>query len=148
DGAERDGHALRGDARLQELRKPLGEDVTARVDADQRDVLAAAVALDDLVRHPPQDPSDSRLIQKLTPLHPVFVGRRTARALHERLGYRTGGAASSAALPPKPAKIAPVSTAAIIVIGDEILSGKFADENAAYLIRELRELGVALRRIE
>jgi len=41
-----------------------------------------------------------------------------------------------------------VSTAAIIVIGDEILSGKFADENAAYLIRELRELGVALRRIE
>jgi molybdenum cofactor synthesis domain-containing protein len=41
-----------------------------------------------------------------------------------------------------------VSTAAIIVIGDEILSGKFADENAAYLIRELRDLGVALRRIE
>ncbi len=41
-----------------------------------------------------------------------------------------------------------MSTAAIIVIGDEILSGKFADENAAYLIRELRELGVALRRIE
>ena len=42
----------------------------------------------------------------------------------------------------------PGSTAAIVVIGDEILSGKFADENAAYLIRELRELGVALRRIE
>jgi len=41
-----------------------------------------------------------------------------------------------------------VSTAAIIVIGDEILSGKFADENAAFLIRELRDLGVALRRIE
>ena len=42
----------------------------------------------------------------------------------------------------------PAPTAAIVVIGDEILSGKFADENAAYLIRELRELGVALRRIE
>ena len=41
-----------------------------------------------------------------------------------------------------------MSTAAIIVIGDEILSGKFADENGAYLIRELRDLGVALRRIE
>lgn len=40
------------------------------------------------------------------------------------------------------------STAAIVVIGDEILSGKFADENAAHLIRELRDLGVALRRIE
>ena len=38
-------------------------------------------------------------------------------------------------------------TAAAIVIGDEILSGKFVEENAAYLIRELRALGVALRRV-
>lgn len=38
-------------------------------------------------------------------------------------------------------------SAAIVVIGDEILSGKFADENAAFLIRELVELGVTLRRI-
>lgn len=35
-----------------------------------------------------------------------------------------------------------------MVIGDEILSGKFAEENAAYLIRELRSLGVAVRRVE
>ncbi len=34
-----------------------------------------------------------------------------------------------------------VQTAAVIVIGDEILSGKYADENASFLIRELRELG-------
>jgi molybdenum cofactor synthesis domain-containing protein len=40
------------------------------------------------------------------------------------------------------------ATAAIIIIGDEILSGKFAEENAAWLVTELRELGVALRRIE
>jgi molybdenum cofactor synthesis domain-containing protein len=38
-------------------------------------------------------------------------------------------------------------TAGIVVIGDEILSGKFADENGAFLIRELRSLGVDLRRI-
>ncbi|HTM21433.1 MAG TPA: molybdopterin-binding protein [Kofleriaceae bacterium] len=38
-------------------------------------------------------------------------------------------------------------TAGIIVIGDEILSGKFADENAPFLIAELRALGVDLRRI-
>jgi molybdenum cofactor synthesis domain-containing protein len=38
-------------------------------------------------------------------------------------------------------------TAAIVVIGDEILSGKFVEENAAFLIGELRALGVALRRI-
>jgi molybdenum cofactor synthesis domain-containing protein len=43
-------------------------------------------------------------------------------------------------VPPRP-------TAAIVVIGDEILSGKFADENAAFLIGELRGLGVDLRRI-
>jgi molybdenum cofactor synthesis domain-containing protein len=42
----------------------------------------------------------------------------------------------------------PAPTAAIVVIGDEILSGKFAEENAAYLIRELRALGVAVRRVE
>jgi len=38
-------------------------------------------------------------------------------------------------------------TAGIVIIGDEILSGKFAEENAAFLIGELRALGVDLRRI-
>jgi molybdenum cofactor synthesis domain-containing protein len=40
-----------------------------------------------------------------------------------------------------------VPTAAILVIGDEILSGKTEDANARLLIGELRELGVALKRI-
>jgi molybdenum cofactor synthesis domain-containing protein len=39
-------------------------------------------------------------------------------------------------------------TAAILVIGNEILSGKVDDENARYLIGELRRLGVSLRGIE
>ena len=39
-------------------------------------------------------------------------------------------------------------TAAILVIGNEILSGKVEDQNARYLIGELRRLGVSLRRIE
>ena len=38
-------------------------------------------------------------------------------------------------------------TAGIILIGNEILSGKITDENAAYLCRELRALGVDVRRI-
>lgn len=38
-------------------------------------------------------------------------------------------------------------TAAILVIGDEILSGKTDDLNARFLISELRELGVTLDRI-
>jgi molybdenum cofactor synthesis domain-containing protein len=38
-------------------------------------------------------------------------------------------------------------SAAVIIIGNEILSGKFADENGPYLIRRLRELGVDLGRI-
>lgn len=38
-------------------------------------------------------------------------------------------------------------TAAIVIIGNEILSGKFADENGPFLIRRLRELGVDLLRI-
>jgi molybdenum cofactor synthesis domain-containing protein len=38
-------------------------------------------------------------------------------------------------------------TAGIILIGNEILSGKIRDENAAYLCRELRALGVDVRRV-
>ena len=38
-------------------------------------------------------------------------------------------------------------TAGILLIGNEILSGKIADANAAYLFRELRALGVEVRRL-
>jgi molybdenum cofactor synthesis domain-containing protein len=38
-------------------------------------------------------------------------------------------------------------TAAIVVIGNEILSGKSPDKNASFLIDELHGLGVALRRV-
>lgn len=38
-------------------------------------------------------------------------------------------------------------TAGIVLIGNEILSGKIEDANAAYLCRELRALGVDVRRI-
>jgi molybdenum cofactor synthesis domain-containing protein len=38
-------------------------------------------------------------------------------------------------------------TAGIVIIGDEILAGKFADENAQFLIGALAGLGVALRRV-
>ena len=41
-----------------------------------------------------------------------------------------------------------MSTAAILIIGNEILSGKVQDENGPFLARELRALGVELRRIE
>jgi len=40
-----------------------------------------------------------------------------------------------------------MARAGIILIGDEILSGKVIDENARYLIEELRELGVSLQRM-
>ncbi len=39
-------------------------------------------------------------------------------------------------------------TAAIMLVGNEILSGKVEDENARYLVRELRTLGVTVGRIE
>src|SRR5262249_55169456 len=38
-------------------------------------------------------------------------------------------------------------TAGIIVIGNEILSGKTIDENSVFLARELRTLGVEVRKI-
>ncbi|MFM2153678.1 MAG: hypothetical protein RL199_2113, partial [Pseudomonadota bacterium] len=33
-------------------------------------------------------------------------------------------------------------TAAVVLVGNEILSGKLVDENGAYLLRELRAVGV------
>ncbi|HKV42542.1 MAG TPA: competence/damage-inducible protein A [Blastocatellia bacterium] len=39
------------------------------------------------------------------------------------------------------------STAAIVVIGNEILTGKSQDKNAAFLVGELHRLGVALKRV-
>ena len=41
-----------------------------------------------------------------------------------------------------------MTTAAIVVIGNEILSAKVTDENGPFLTRELRALGVEVRRIE
>ena len=41
-----------------------------------------------------------------------------------------------------------MTTAALIVIGNEILSAKTADENGPFLASELRALGVELRRVE
>ncbi len=38
-------------------------------------------------------------------------------------------------------------TAAILIIGNEVLSGKVTDENSPYLVRELRSLGVDVRRV-
>ena len=38
-------------------------------------------------------------------------------------------------------------TAGILIIGNEVLSGKVADENSPYLARELRALGVEVQRI-
>ena len=38
-------------------------------------------------------------------------------------------------------------TAGIVVIGNEILSGKTQDENSPYLVRELRDLGVDVRKV-
>ena len=40
-----------------------------------------------------------------------------------------------------------MSTAGIIVIGNEVLSGKVNEANASFLIRELREIGVDLGRV-
>jgi FAD synthetase len=40
-----------------------------------------------------------------------------------------------------------VSTAGILIIGNEILSGKVQDENTPYFLRELRALGVEVRAV-
>jgi len=39
-------------------------------------------------------------------------------------------------------------TAAVVIIGNEVLSGKVTDLNSGFLIKRFRELGVRLRRVE
>ena len=50
--------------------------------------------------------------------------------------------------PGVPSPTSHVARAAILLIGNELLSGKVEDENARYLVRELRSLGVTVGRIE
>ena len=58
--------------------------------------------------------------------------------------WRTGGVAA----PPETRYLArAMPTAGILVIGNEILSGKVVDTNSPYLCRELRQLGVDVERI-
>ena len=59
-------------------------------------------------------------------------------------GHLGGHSNTNAAVLPLSAM---AKTAGIVLIGNEILSGKIADANAAYLCRELRALGVEVRRI-
>ncbi len=40
-----------------------------------------------------------------------------------------------------------MTTAGIIIIGNEILSGKVTDKNSPYLCKELRRLGVEVKQI-
>lgn len=49
--------------------------------------------------------------------------------------------------PAPPTAASPVPTAAALVIGDEILSGKVEESNVGVLARTLRSLGVLLRRV-
>ncbi|GAC1559887.1 MAG: competence/damage-inducible protein A [Polyangiales bacterium] len=51
------------------------------------------------------------------------------------------------ALSPPPGSVAPPSTAAALVIGNELLSGKVEEANVHVLARTLRGLGVELRRV-
>jgi FAD synthetase len=55
---------------------------------------------------------------------------------------REHGARPTLAFPVRPTR------AAILLIGNELLSGKVEDENARYLTRQLRQLGVTVARIE
>jgi molybdenum cofactor synthesis domain-containing protein len=47
-----------------------------------------------------------------------------------------------------PPHTAPPHTAAIVLVGNELLSGKLRDENGAYALAVLRSLGVETRRLE
>jgi FAD synthetase len=104
------------------------------------------VALHDLVGDPSERAGDPLAVEEITPLDEMGIAKRAAGRSHNCVPSTTALPAKEQAS--KLEKMAHVPTAGIILIGDELLSGKVEDENARFLVRELRELGVALRRIE
>lgn len=60
---------------------------------------------------------------------------------------RTRGRLNSCQTDLRPRSSQRVTTAGVVVIGNEVLSGKVEEQNARYFIHELRTLGVALQRV-
>lgn len=78
--------------------------------------------------------------------HPSRRSRLTGTVVQRTDGrsIRSGGAEAKLGHMTQP----PPHTAALLVIGNEILTGKIVDENGPFLLRELRELGVETQRVE
>lgn len=130
---------------LEQPSQAIRERHSGRADADEHE-LGAAVTLDDLVRDAPERALHPHGIERL----PTFF------VAHEGIGYHAPTAAQRGKEMRAPGAdmtlwfglmAPPAHTAAIALIGDELLSGKVVDENAKLLVSDLRELGVALRRI-
>lgn len=71
----------------------------------------------------------------------VRVRRLAAQVCSAAMSTKPQGAG------PSPAASGDAPTAAILIIGDEILKGHTVDTNSAFLTRALRKLGVAVQRI-
>ena len=76
----------------------------------------------------------------------VAVGTAGVGRRHAYNAYRSQSSKDSP-WPPLPAPDDQVVTAAIAVIGNEILSGSVQDENIAYIARGLNEIGIQLREV-
>ena len=71
-----------------------------------------------------------------------FQGRPRGRPFHLNNGF--GGGKNGAMSEPEPASI---PTAAILVIGDEILSGRTKDRNIGYIADRMTSLGIDLKEV-
>src|SRR5262245_38353013 len=92
--------------------------------------------------------ASSRLVPSAT--YRVSVSSAPMRRRTKRMAHVMRGVYATAVLP-RPPSIrylpATMATAGILIIGNEILSGKVTDTNSPYLCRELRALGVDVERI-
>jgi FAD synthetase len=112
----------------------------------------------------PHSPSAPQLLATGSParraasISAVPAGMRTQRPDGwKRISKSTGRAYATHCAAPRDAPLGgpgrlgylghDMPTAGILIIGNEILSGKVADSNSPYFCRELRELGVEVERI-
>ena len=88
----------------------------------------------------------TRKSRRAFPARKTTWGNRTRRCGETR-GDSTLGDAGRVPLALRWVTLTAMSTAALLVIGNEILSGKVRDTNSAFLAVELRKIGVDLERI-
>lgn len=92
-----------------------------------------------------EDSSDQQCLMQCSALRKEDGSYAPAHLLYDIRMERAGRTCAAAEQPSTPRAIA--STVALVIIGDEILSGKVEDVNTPFLCRELHAIGWQIAKV-